>query len=64
MPAPEKEDSNFTYLSPDQQKKLKEIQEAADPNFGMASTTRSKPWQNTFHYHQLKKTTKAVYLHL
>ena len=36
MPAPEKEEGpNFTYLSPDQQKKLKEIQEEADPNFGM-----------------------------
>ena len=36
MPAPEKEEGpNFTYLSPDQQRKLKEIQEEADPNFGM-----------------------------
>ena len=36
MPAPEKQEGpDFTYLSPDQQKKLKEIQEEADPNFGM-----------------------------
>ena len=26
---------DFTFLSPDQQKTLKEIQEEADPNFGI-----------------------------